>query len=112
MYILKLGRQDIKRGSVFILQPPLPFVRALARVAACRESERGLKKRHTTSGEYTLLDGRVHRIEHVAVAVLLLTDLNLSATADLDDCDTAAELRNTLLELRLVVFACANVVEH
>ncbi|KAG2021770.1 hypothetical protein GB937_004732 [Aspergillus fischeri] len=69
----------------------------------------GLEKGGTTTGEDTLLNSSTGSVESIDNTVLLLTDLNLGGTTDLDDGNTARELGQTLLELLLLVFRGAGV---
>jgi len=70
----------------------------------------GLEKGSATTGEDTLLNGGAGGVQSVDHAVLLLADLNLRGTADLDDGNTTGELGKTLLELLLLVVAGGGVV--
>ena len=51
------------------------------------------------TGDDTLFDGCTDRRHGVFDAVLLLLELHLGGGADLDQCHTAGQLRETLLEL-------------
>src|SRR5690606_37109973 len=57
------------------------------------------KQRHAAAGDDALLDRGTGRVERVFDARLLLLHLDLGGRADLDDRDTAGELRDALLEL-------------
>lgn len=70
---------------------------------------RGLKQSGTTTGEDTLLNGSASGVERVHNTVLLLTDLNLGGTANLDDGNTTGQLRETLLQLLLLVLGGGGV---
>lgn len=69
----------------------------------------GLEQSGTTTGEDTLLNGSAGGVEGVHNTVLLLTDLNLGGTTDLDDSDTTGELGETLLQLLLLVLGGSGV---
>lgn len=69
----------------------------------------GLEESGTTTGEDTLLNGSAGGVQGVNDTVLLLADLNLRGTADLDDGNTAGELSETLLELLLLVLGGGGV---
>jgi hypothetical protein len=62
-----------------------------------------LKESGSSSGQDTLLDGSAGGVKGVNETVLLLTDLNLGGSSDLDDGNTSGELGKTLLELLLLV---------
>jgi hypothetical protein len=70
----------------------------------------GLQEGSATAGEDTLLNGGAGGVQSVDHAVLLLADLDLGGTANLDDGDTAGKLGKTLLELLLLVVAGSGVV--
>ncbi len=61
-----------------------------------------LHQGRAAAGNDALLDRRARRRDGVLDAVLLLLELDLGVTADLDDDDTAGDLRQSLLELLLV----------
>ena len=63
----------------------------------------GLEKTSSTTGEDTLLNSSAGGVQSIDDAVLLLTDLNLRGTTDLNDGNTTRELGETLLELLLLV---------
>lgn len=63
----------------------------------------GLEESSATTGQDTLLDSSACSVQCIDDTVLLLTDLDLRGTADLNDSDTAGELSKTLLELLLLV---------
>src|SRR4029078_8988263 len=56
-------------------------------------------QRDAAAGDLTLLERRTSGLESVLDAVLLLLHLRLGGRADLDDRDTAGQLREALLEL-------------
>jgi hypothetical protein len=70
----------------------------------------GLEKSSATTGEDTLLNGGAGGVQSVDHAVLLLANLNLGGTTDLNDGNTARKLGKTLLELLLLVVAGGGVV--
>ena len=70
----------------------------------------GLEEGSATTGEDTLLNGGAGGVESINHAVLLLADLDLGGTANLDDGNTAGKLGETLLELLLLVVAGGGVV--
>ena len=59
----------------------------------------GVQQRDAAARDDALLEGRPGRLQRVLDAVLLLLHLGLGGGADLDDRDTAGELRQALLEL-------------
>jgi hypothetical protein len=63
----------------------------------------GLEKSSTTAGQDTLLNSSAGGVQSINDAILLLANLNLGSTANLDDGDTTGELSKTLLELLLLV---------
>lgn len=63
----------------------------------------GLEESGTTTWEDTLLNGGTSGVQSINHAVLLLTDLDLGRTTDLDDGNTTGKLGETLLELLLLV---------
>ncbi|CAH0019690.1 unnamed protein product [Clonostachys rhizophaga] len=63
----------------------------------------GLEEGSTTTGQDTLLNGGAGSVQSIDEAILLLTNLDLGGTTDLDDGNTAGELGQTLLELLLLV---------
>ena len=67
------------------------------------EASGGVEEGGTTSGKNTLGDGGTSGVEGVLETVLLLVDLDLGGSADLDDGDTAGELGESLVELLLLV---------
>lgn len=69
----------------------------------------GLEKTSSTTGKDTLLNGSAGGVQSIDNAVLLLADLDLGGTANLDDGNTARELGETLLELLLLVLGGAGV---
>ncbi|RUS28519.1 hypothetical protein BC938DRAFT_481795 [Jimgerdemannia flammicorona] len=75
------------------------------------ERRGGLEQGGATAWDDTLLDSGAGRIEGVHEPVLLLADLNLRRTADLDDGHTAAQLGEALLELFLLVIRHARVCD-
>ena len=64
-------------------------------------------QRHATTREQALLDGRLRVANGVLDAVLALLELDLGRGADLDDRNTAGELRQALLQLLAVVVRVA-----
>src|SRR5205814_1568408 len=60
------------------------------------------EQRNAAAGDDPLLERGASRLERVLDAVLLLLDLGLGRSADLDDGDTAGQLREALLELLAV----------
>lgn len=70
---------------------------------------RGLDQGSATTGQDTLLDGSTGGVQGIDESVLLLADLNLGGTTDLDDGNTARELGQTLLELLLLVLGGGGV---
>ena len=76
-----------------------------------RQRQRCLEKRDTTTGEDTLLNNSTHGIERIVIAVLLLTNLDLTAPTDLDNCNTTAQLGQPLLQIGLVKLARRRVTE-
>ena len=66
------------------------------------EDRKRVDESNATAGDDALFDGRAGRLEGVLDAVLLLLELGLGRSADLDDRDAAGELGQTLLELLLV----------
>src|ERR1700722_45372 len=58
---------------------------------------------NTAARHHAFLDGRTSRVQGVFDAGLLLFHLNFGGRTDLDHGDAAGELRNTLLQLLLVV---------
>src|SRR5690606_35656038 len=62
-------------------------------------------QRDTAARYDALFDGRTGRVQRVLDASLLLLHLDFGRSADLDHGDAAGELRNTLLQLLLVVVA-------
>src|SRR5690606_4013466 len=62
-------------------------------------------ERHAAAGDDALLHGRAGRVERVLDARLLLLHLGFGGGADIDDGDTAGELREALLQLLTVVVA-------
>src|SRR5439155_4845136 len=72
--------------------------------------ERGLAGLHhgyDTTGDNALLHGRLRVADGVLDAVLALLELDLGGRADLDDRNTAGELRQALLQLLAVVVGVA-----
>ena len=69
----------------------------------------GLEESSTTTGENTLLNGSAGGVQSINDTVLLLANLNLGGTADLDDGNTTGELSKTLLELLLLVLGGGGV---
>ena len=67
----------------------------------------GVGQRHATTREQALLDGRLRVANGVLDAVLALLELDLGRRADLDDRNTAGELRQPLLQLLAVVVGVA-----
>src|SRR6267378_3614216 len=65
----------------------------------------GADERHTAARDDSLLDRRAGRMQRVLDAGLLLLHLDLGGRTDLDDRNTAGELRHALLQLLLVVIA-------
>jgi len=70
----------------------------------------GLEKSSATTGKDTLLNGGAGGVKSIDHAVLLLADLDLGSTANLDNGNTAGKLGKTLLELLLLVVAGGGVV--
>jgi hypothetical protein len=70
----------------------------------------GLEKGSATTGKDTLLDGSAGGVESVDHAVLLLADLDLGSTTNLDDSNAAGKLGKTLLELLLLIVTGSGVV--
>ncbi len=60
-------------------------------------------ERYAAARNDALFDGSTRGVECIFHARLLLLHLGLGSSADLDDCNAADELRETLLELLLVV---------
>src|SRR6266513_2563774 len=60
-------------------------------------------QRDATAGHHALFHRRTGRVQRVLDAGLLLLQLDLGGRADLDQGDTAGELRHALLQLLLVV---------
>src|SRR5438552_1637832 len=60
-------------------------------------------QRDATTGHHALFHRRTGRVQRVLDAGLLLLHLDLGGRADLDQGDTAGELRHALLQLLLVV---------
>ena len=58
---------------------------------------------NTATGDDTFFDGCAGGAEGIVHAVLLLLHLGLGGSTDIEDCDTAAEFSQTLLQLLLVV---------
>ena len=63
----------------------------------------GAQQRDTAAGDDALFDGRLGGVHGVLDAGLLLLHLGLGRGTDVDDGDTADELREALLELLAVV---------
>lgn len=63
----------------------------------------GLQETSATTGQDTLLNGGAGGVQGIDDAVLLLADLDLGGTTDLDDGNTARKLGKALLELLLLV---------
>ncbi|CAH0040953.1 unnamed protein product [Clonostachys solani] len=63
----------------------------------------GLEESSTTTGQDTLLNSGAGSVQSIDEAILLLTNLDLGGTTDLDDGNTTGELGQTLLELLLLV---------
>ena len=53
------------------------------------EDEHGLEQGNTSARHDSLLDGSAGGVEGINNAILLLTDLNLRDTTDLDDGDSS-----------------------
>ncbi|KAK1251115.1 hypothetical protein MKX07_005670 [Trichoderma sp. CBMAI-0711] len=70
---------------------------------------RGLDQGSATTGQDTLLNGSAGGVESIDESVLLLADLDLGGTADLDDGNAARQLGQTLLELLLLVLGGGGV---
>ncbi len=68
------------------------------------------QKRSSTTWHDTLLHGGSRSVQGIIVSVLFLSNLNLTGPSDLDDSNTTAQLGQSLLQLRLIVLASANVV--
>lgn len=68
-----------------------------------------LQESGTTTGQDTLLNGGAGGVQGIDNTVLLLTNLNLGGTTDLDDGNTTRELGKTLLELLLLVLGGSGV---
>src|SRR5262249_15806254 len=64
-------------------------------------------QRHAPTREQTLFDGRLRVTNGVFDAVLALLELDLGRGTDLDDRNTAGELRQALLQLLAVVVRVA-----
>ena len=62
-------------------------------------------QRHTAAWDDALFHGRAGRVQRVFDAGLLLLHLGFGRGADVDDGHATGELRETLLELLLVVVA-------
>ena len=69
------------------------------------DSGNGVDIGRAAAGDDALLDSRAGRVQSVLNAQLLLLHLGLGGSADLDDRHAAGELRQTLLQLLLVVVA-------
>src|SRR6201999_429787 len=69
----------------------------------------GVGQSHTATREQALFDGGLRVANGVLDAVLALLELDLGRSADLDDCNTAGELRQALLQLLAVVVRVALV---
>src|SRR4051812_13331044 len=67
------------------------------------------EQRDTTTGDDALFDGGTRGVQRVFDAGLLLLHLGFGRGADVDHGDTTGELRETLLELLLVVVRGARV---
>src|SRR5205085_10189261 len=63
----------------------------------------GADERHAAAGDDPLFHGRLGRVHRVFDARLLFLHLGLGGRTDLDDGDTADQLRETLLQLFAVV---------
>ena len=69
----------------------------------------GLEKTSSTSGEDTLLNSSAGSVQSIDDTILLLANLNLRGTSNLDDSNTAGKLGKTLLELLLLVLGSGRV---
>src|SRR4051812_31175805 len=67
----------------------------------------GVGQRDAATGEQALLDGRLRVANGVLDAVLALLEFHLGGRTDLDDRNTAGELRQALLQLLAVVVRVA-----
>lgn len=70
------------------------------------------EKGSTTAGDDTLLNSGTGSVESIVVPVLLLSDLNLARTTNLDNGNTATELGQSLLELGPVVIRSSRIVDQ
>ena len=74
------------------------------------ELEGSLEQSGTSTGNDALLDGGSGGVESIVVPVLLLPDLDLAGSTDLDDGDSTGQLGQSLLQLGPVVLARGHVV--
>jgi len=67
------------------------------------EGAGGIQKRDTATNDDALGDGSLRGAQGVSHSVLNLTHFNFGSSSDLDNSDTSLQLRQTLLQLFLVV---------
>ena len=84
-------QHDLRAGLLVLVLEPVEA-----------DGVRRVQQRDAAAGDDALLERRARRLERVLDAMLLLLHLGLSRRADLDDCHTARQLREALLELLLV----------
>ena len=69
----------------------------------------GLKETSSSTRQNTLLDSSAGGVKSIDNPILLLANLNLGRTADLDDGNTSGQLGQTLLELLLLVLGSGRI---